>query len=155
MNAAQELETIFNENEDKKICVVGTTCAGKSTLNKKFNQSIDMDQVVFSHLTPSEIATVDVDKWTPKVGEKMESLAKRHVSVSEGKPVFGTVVFDECDLVVYLDIDEKLLKERCNMRGVDFKNAKAMDNHLRKQVANSRIPAIAVRVDQNIESKTK
>lgn len=154
MNAAEKLDSIFAENEDKKICVVGTTCSGKSTLNKKFVNSVDMDQVVFTHLTPNEIASVDVEKWTPQINEKMKELADRHVVPKPGKPVFGTVMFDECDLVVYLDVDEQLLKERCTMRGVDYKNAKAMDDHIRRTIASSRVETISINVDQNIESKS-
>lgn len=153
MNAAEELKAIFEENQDKRICVVGTSCSGKSTLNKQFVESVDMDQVVFAHLTPNEIVSVDGTDWSPEVGQKMGELAKRHVTAVPGKPVFGTVIFDDCDLIVYLDIDEDLLKERCEMRGVSYKDATNMDKHIRRQIASSPIQTIVINVDRNIEAK--
>lgn len=36
MPVIEKLREIFNEYKDKRICVLGTTCCGKSTLQGKF-----------------------------------------------------------------------------------------------------------------------
>lgn len=45
------LDKIFEENKDKRICVVATSCAGKSTLLKFFEDAKDMDEELFPLLT--------------------------------------------------------------------------------------------------------
>lgn len=36
-----DLKRIFDENKDKRICVLGTTCTGKSTLIRELNIGVD------------------------------------------------------------------------------------------------------------------
>ena len=41
MSNIDELSKIFEENSDKRICVLGTTCTGKSTLINHTNIGVD------------------------------------------------------------------------------------------------------------------
>lgn len=53
-NLETELKKIFDENKDKRICVVGTTCTGKTTLINKLNIGCDMDELIFPLLSKEE-----------------------------------------------------------------------------------------------------
>ncbi|MDD3223666.1 MAG: hypothetical protein PHX70_02990 [Clostridium sp.] len=48
------LSDIFNKNINKRICVVGTTCCGKSYLINKLNNCRDMDDEIFPLLSNEE-----------------------------------------------------------------------------------------------------
>lgn len=50
----EELKKIFDNNKDKRILVIGTTCTGKSTLIKSLGIGLDMDKVIFPLLTKEE-----------------------------------------------------------------------------------------------------
>jgi len=55
MKANEEnLIRIFVENKNKRICVLGTTCTGKTTLINRLNIGEDMDKLIFPLLTPEE-----------------------------------------------------------------------------------------------------
>ena len=43
MSNIEELSKIFEENKDKRICVLGTTCTGKTYLINATNMGLDME----------------------------------------------------------------------------------------------------------------
>lgn len=43
----EDLLRIFDENKNKRICVLGTTCTGKSTFISRMNIGEDMDKLIF------------------------------------------------------------------------------------------------------------
>lgn len=43
----ENLERIFEENKEKRICVLGTTCTGKTTLINELKMGSDMDELIF------------------------------------------------------------------------------------------------------------
>lgn len=49
-----KLSEIFNNNRDERICVLGTTCVGKTTLIKEMNVGQDMDELIFPLLSEEE-----------------------------------------------------------------------------------------------------
>jgi broad-specificity NMP kinase len=136
-----QLSEILQANSDKRVIVVGTTCTGKSTLLKKIPGSEDMDEIVFPKLTKAEADYVCSEPWTEEIGRAMTRLVKERVKVEAGKPVFGTVVLD-CDLIVYLKINDDLLRERTKLRNKDFNYAKNMQSQIEKGIKQSGIPAI-------------
>ena len=119
----EELKKIFDNNKDKRILVIGTTCTGKSTLIKSLGIGLDMDKVIFPLLTKEESDFVCQTPWTKEIGEKMTYLVKTKLKIRTGEPLFGTVLVD-CDLIIYLHISDELLKKRTDLRNVDFINAK-------------------------------
>ena len=119
------LQAIFEQHREDRICVVGTTCCGKSTLLKQIPNCIDMDEALWPLLTPEEEEFICQKPWTEEIGKYFDQLIYRKVEIVKGKPMFGTTILD-CDVVVYLDIEDILLAERCRMRNVDFKDAKSM-----------------------------
>ena len=54
MSNIEELGKIFVDNKDKRICVLGTTCTGKTTLINESNVGVDMDEEIFPLLTDEE-----------------------------------------------------------------------------------------------------
>ncbi len=60
----EQLKEIFNNNTDKRILVIGTTCTGKSTLIKNLGIGLDMDKVIFPLLTKEESDYVCQTPWT-------------------------------------------------------------------------------------------
>ena len=84
MSKAEELIQIFNENKDKRICVLGTTCTGKTTLIDKINMGLDMDKEIFPLLSKEETEYVCRTPWTEEIGQKMDELVRTKLSI---KPV--------------------------------------------------------------------
>ena len=116
MTNIEELSQIFENNKDKRICVLGTTCTGKTTLINELETGLDMDELV-----------------------------KTKLSIKPGIPMFGTVLID-CDLIVYLHISDELLEERTKSRNVDFEDAKNMQMKIEDEIDKSTIETIKLEV---------
>jgi adenylate kinase len=140
-----KLAKILEENKDKRIVVVGTTCTGKSTFTDNIEEAYDMDDLVFPKLSKKESDYVCQTPWTEEIGRTMTKLAKDRVKVEPGKPVFGTVVLDS-DLIIELNISNNLLRERTLLRDVDFEDAKNMQRQIEEEIRNSKIPMIKFNV---------
>ena len=145
MPIIEELSEIFKENADKRICVLGTTCTGKTTLIHDTNIGLDMDDEIFPLLTPEETEYVCRTPWTEEIGNKMDELVRTKLSIKPGTPMFGTVLLD-CDLIVYLHINDELLLKRTKLRNIDFINAKNMQQKIEKEIKESNIPTIFIEV---------
>lgn len=143
----EELKEIFNNNKDKRLLVIGTTCTGKSTLIKNLGMGLDMDKVIFPLLTKEESDCVCQTPWTKEIGEKMTYLVKTKLTIQPGEPLFGTVLID-CDLIIYLHITDELLKKRTNLRNVDFMNAKNMQTEIEEEIKKSNIKVITLEVTE-------
>lgn len=142
----EELLRIFKDNATKRICVLGTTCTGKSTLINELSYGMDMDEAIFPLLTEEETAYVCQTPWTEEIGQKMDELVRTRLTIAPGNPMFGTALLD-CDLIVYLHIDDTLLKERTTSRGVDFENAKNMQTKIEEEIEKSPIETIKIEVE--------
>lgn len=153
MSNIEELRKIFEKNMDKRICVLGTTCTGKTYLINATNMGLDMDEEIFPFLTLEEIEYVCRTTWTEEIGNKLDELVRIKLSITPGVPMFGTVLLD-CDLIVYLHINDDLLLERAKLRNVDFVNAKNMQQKIEEEIKKSNIPPICVEV-QNENKKVK
>ena len=153
MSNIEQLIEIFEENRDKRICVLGTTCTGKTTLIKGTNIGLDMDEEIFPLLTEEETEYVCRTPWTQEIGNRMDELVRTKLSIKQGTPMFGTVLLD-CDLIVYLHINDDLLLERTKLRNTDFSNAKNMQLKIEEEIKKSNIPIIYVEV-QNENKKVK
>ena len=125
------LKAIFEKHKTERVFVLGTMCAGKSTLLKLLPESIDMDSVAFIDITEEEAEIINQTPWTKEVGDTVDKIVYRNVIVKPGQPVFGTVIA-ECDVVIYLDISDALLAEHCHKRGVDFTDALSMKRAIEK-----------------------
>ena len=141
----EELRQIFIDNKDKRICVLGTTCTGKTTLINESNIGVDIDEEIFPLLTEEETEYICQTPWTEEIGNKMDELVRTRLSIKPGIPMFGTVLLD-CDLIIYLHITDELLLERTKSRNVDFNNAKNMQLKIEKEIKNSNIPVISIEV---------
>ena len=141
-----ELKSIFDNNKDKRICVLGTSCTGKTTLINKLNIGVDMDEEIFPLLTKEETEYVCSTPWTEEIGNKMDELVRTKLKIIPGIPMFGTVLLD-CDLIVYMHISDELLFERTKLRNVDFSNAKNMQEKIEEEIKNSNISTIYIEVE--------
>ena len=149
----EKLKKILDENKDKRICILGTTCTGKTTLINELGYCLDMDEEIFPLLTKEESDYVCQTPWTEEIGEYMDKLVREKLSINPGKPIFGTVLLD-CDLIIYLHISDELLFERTKIRNVDFKNAKGMQQKIEEEINNSNTPCIEIEVE-NIKFEVK
>ena len=146
MTYIEELRQIFIDNKDKRICVLGTTCTGKTTLINESNMGVDMDEEIFPLLTEEENEYVCQTPWTEEIGNNMDELVRTRLRINPGVPMFGTVLLD-CDLIVYLHITDDLLLERTKSRNVDFNNAKNMQLKIEEEIKKSNIPSIYIEVN--------
>lgn len=153
MTNIDELIYIFEQNKDKRICVLGTTCTGKTTLINSTNIGLDMDKEIFPLLTQEETDYVCQSPWTEEIGDKMDELVRTKLSIKKGMPMFGTVLLD-CDLIVYLHINDELLLERTRLRNANFDNAKNMQQKIEEEIKKSNIPTMYIEV-QNENKKVK
>lgn len=142
-----ELKNILDNNKDKRICVVGTSCTGKTTYLEYAKNGLDMDKVIFPLLSKEEKEYVCQTPWTPEIGQTMDKLVRERIKIQVGQPVFGTVVID-CDLIVYLNISEELLKKRTKSRNVNFDDAKGMQDGIEKELSKTTIPVIIIDVKE-------
>ena len=145
------LKEVIDTNKEKRICVVGTSCTGKTTYLNYAKNGLDMDKVIFPLLSDEEKEYVCQTPWTPEIGETMDKLVKESIRIKPGQPVFGTVIID-CDLIIYLDISDKLLQERTKSRNVNYQDAKNMKDSIEKDLEETSIPVIRIPViDREIE----
>lgn len=146
MDVIKQLQKIFDKYKSKRIIVIGTTCTGKSTFVKKIKNAKDMDEIIFPLLSKKEEEYVCQHPWTKEIGKTMTCLVKEKIKVEKGNPLFGTVLLD-CDLIIYLEISDNLLKERCIKRKADFKNAKNMQKMILEEIKESNISSIKIKIN--------
>lgn len=146
----EQLKEIINENINKRICILGTTCTGKTTIIKELNIGKDMDEEIFPLLTKEETEYVCQTPWTEEIGNKMDYLVKTKLKITPGTPMFGTVLID-CDLIIYLHINDELLQERTKLRNTDFNNAKNMQKKIEEEIKKSNIPTIYFEIQKEKE----
>ncbi|URZ03355.1 hypothetical protein [Clostridium felsineum] len=127
------LSEIFNKYNDKRICVVGTTCCGKSYLINKLDNCRDMDDEIFPLLNNEEKRNACKTPWTSEIGAIMNKYVKEKIITKPMYPVFGTVIVDS-DLIIYLNINTILLKKRCESRGVNINNSLNMKLEIEKEL---------------------
>lgn len=132
------LEAIFEKHKEERVCVIGTTCCGKSTLLKKIPNCVDMDEALWPLLTKEESDFVCQKPWTKEIGDFFDKLIYEKVRITKGMPMFGTVILD-CDAVVYLDIADDLLEAHCKKRNADFTDAKNMKASIENDWNNHRL----------------
>lgn len=121
------LKAIFEKHEKERICVLATTCCGKTTLLQQIPNCIDLDDELWPQLTKEEADFISQKPWTDEIGDYIDKLVYEKITIRAGHPLFSTIIVD-CDVVVYLDISDELLAEHCKKRGNDFidsKNVKA------------------------------
>lgn len=128
-----ELNNIFEDNKDKRICVVATSCAGKSTLLKYLKCAKDMDDELYPLLTEEESEYICQEPWTEAIGEYVDALTKTKLNIKPGQPLFGTVILD-ADIIVFLHINEEELKFRCQKRETNFANCLNMQNQIEEEL---------------------
>ena len=133
-----KLEKILERHKQERVCVVGTTCTGKSYLKKHIPSAQDMDELIFPKLSVEEAKYVMSKPWTEDVGKTMIRLVKERIKIEPGRPVFGTVVIPS-DYIIYLTISDALLKERTEKRGKRYQDAKNMQVQLEEEIKRSRI----------------
>lgn len=143
-----DLKKVLEQNSDKRVCVVGTSCTGKSTYLKYAKNGLDMDEIIFPLLTKQEKEYVCQTPWTEEIGQTMNRLVRERIKIQPGQPVFGTVIID-CDLVVYLNISDNLLRKRIQSRGVNYNDVKMMKDNIEKELEKVEIPVVMVDVREN------
>ena len=113
-----ELKAIFDKHRDERICVVGTMCCGKTTLIKQLREynCIDMDDEFWPLASDEEIGFYSQRPFTKEMNDSLYKLFYERISAKPNSPLFGVYILD-CEVVVYLDIAENLLKDYCEKRG--------------------------------------
>lgn len=140
-----DLKKVIDNNKDKRICVVGTSCTGKTTYLDYAKNGLDMDKIIFPLLSDKEKEYVCQTPWTQEIGETMDRLVKERIRIEPGQPVFGTVIID-CDLIIYLDISDELLLERTKSRNVNYQDAKNMKDSIEKDLEDTPIQVVRIKV---------
>ena len=112
------LKAIFEKHINERICVIGTVCCGKTTLIKQLAEykCVDMDDEFWPQATKEEIEYFSQVPFTEEMSKSLYKLVYERISVKPRFPLFGIVILD-CEVVIYLDIAENLLKEHCKKRG--------------------------------------
>ena len=148
--AVEKMKTLFSSKAEKRICVVGASCVGKSTLLGYLPEAVDMDDLLFGNkqkgivplLTRQEIDYV-CGPWTPEVGQFMTQKAHELIKIETGHPVFGTIVFPS-DLVIEITVPDNILRERIRRRYTDEKDVFNMKAQIESEIEKSGIEKIVV-----------
>ena len=125
------LKAIFEKHEDERICVLATTCCGKTTLLRQIPNCVDLDDELWPQLSKEEADFISQKPWTQEIGDFIDKLVYEKISIKPGHPLFSTIIVD-CDVVVYLDISDELLSEHCKKRGNDFTDSKNVKETVEK-----------------------
>ena len=148
--AVEKMKKLFADNIEKRICVVGASCVGKSTLLGYLLEAVDMDDLLFGNkqkgivplLTQQEIDYV-CGPWTLEVGQFMTRKAHELIKIEAGHPVFGTIVFPS-DLVIEITVPDNILRERIRRRNTDENDVFNMKAQIESEIEKSGIEKIAV-----------
>ena len=148
--AVEKMKKLFADNIEKRICVVGASCVGKSTLLGYLPEAVDMDDLLFGNkqkgivplLTQQEIDYV-CEPWTPEVGQFMTRKSHELIKTEAGHPVFGTIVFPS-DLVVEITVPNNILRERIRRRNTDEKDVFNMKAQIESEIEKSGIEKIVL-----------
>ena len=148
--AVEKMKKLFADNIEKRICVVGASCVGKSTLLGYLPEAVDMDDLLFGNkqkgivplLTQKEIDYV-CGPWKPEVGQFMTRKSHELIKIEAGYPVFGTIVFPS-DLVVEITVPDNILRERIRRRDTDEKDVFNMKAQIESEIERSGIEKIVV-----------
>lgn len=149
-SAVETLRKLFADYHDKRICVVGASCVGKSTLLRYLPEAVDMDDLLFGNrktglvplLTPTEVDYV-CGPWTPEVGQFMTRKARELITITAGRPVFGTIVFPS-DLIIEVIVPENILRERIRQRQSDEEGVFRMKRQIENEIEKSGIETVRV-----------
>ena len=112
------LKSIFERHKEERICVIGTMCCGKTTMMKHISDynCVDVDDEFWPQISDEDIERYSETPITQAVMDEIFELIHEKVTVRPGYPLFGVLILD-CEVVVYLDISEELLKKHCEERG--------------------------------------
>jgi dephospho-CoA kinase len=142
----QKLKEIFENNKEKRILVLGTTCSGKTTLLKSFPECLDMDALVWE-LLPNEIQQeLSAPSWTDDMSKTWREYvikAKQIIKIEAGHPLFAATSFGS-DIIVYLNIDRNTLRERAMKRNIKYETAAENDNRIKEEIRISNLPVIVL-----------
>lgn len=149
-SAVEKMKKLFADNIEKRVCVVGASCVGKSTLLGYLPEAVDMDDLLFGNrqkgieplLTQQEIDFV-CGPWTPEVGQFMTKKAHELIKIEAGHPVFGTIVFPS-DLVIEITVPDNILRERIRRRNTDEKDVFNMKAQIESEIEKSGIEKMVV-----------
>lgn len=144
----EKIRDIFEKNKNKKICVVGPSCVGKTTLLNQLPDAVDMDDLLFGNedknikplLTEEEIKYV-CGPWSEEVGKFMDKKAKELIKIEPGHPVFGTIVFPS-DLIIEITIPDNILRERIRRRNANEEDVFNMKTQIESEIKKSGIEKI-------------
>ena len=146
-DTVQRLINIFDKYNNKRILVLGTTCVGKTTLIENyFPECIDQDKICWA-LLPIELEEkLSKGFWTEEMikswNEHVEN-ATQIVEIEPGRPLFGGSIF-KSDIIVYLNIDEEILRERTAKRGIAYETASKYNNEIKENLKTTDLPVIVV-----------
>jgi len=77
---------------------------------------VDVDDEFWPQIPQNEIERLSVTPITQEIMDVIYGLIHEKVIVKPGHPSFGVTILD-CDVVVYMDISDKLLEKHCRQRG--------------------------------------
>jgi len=144
-----QLQTIFAKNKDLRICVVGASCIGKTTLVRDLPECIDHDYIVWE-LMPKDIAEklkTFPEPWSEAALDIWKDcISKTHFNIKPRQPIFSydPRCISGCDLIIHLVLDDSQYLERVAKRG---KNSDTMLRHKQKvneSVKNASAPVIVI-----------
>jgi dephospho-CoA kinase len=135
------LKAIFEKHRNERICVVGTMCCGKTTLINQLKEynCIDMDDTFWPLASGQEVEFYSQRPFTKAMNDSLFKLFYKRITAKPDFPLFGVYILD-CEVVVYLDIAESLLKEYCEKRGdTDFIDASNLKKWLEDDLDSHKI----------------
>jgi len=112
------LKTIFEKHKNERVCVIGTMCCGKTTLINQLPEynCVDVDDEFWPQISQKEIERLSETPITYATMDYIFKHMHEKITIKPGRPMFGVLILD-CEVVVYLDISEELLKKHCHTRG--------------------------------------
>lgn len=63
------LKAIFEKHRNDRVCIIGTTCCGKTTLLRKIPECVDMDELLKKHCDERGVNFADAKSMKVSVEE--------------------------------------------------------------------------------------
>jgi deoxyadenosine/deoxycytidine kinase len=145
-DTVQKLRESFDKHSDKRILVLGTTCAGKSTLIKSLPECVDQDEVCWALLPKEYEEKLSKGSWTQEMIEywnKHVENATQIMGIEIGHPLFGGTMF-KSDIIIYLNINDDTLRERTKKRGMAYEMAVNYNEKIKEQLKITDLPVIVI-----------
>ncbi len=135
----RKIKKIIKENPEKRILILGTRISGKKELMNELK--IDDFASLYDQKLTLQFGYIDLRYITEEEKEKV----KKSIQIKPGIPMFSEEII-ESDLILFLNLNENLLKLKAYLEQVSFYNILNTQNQIKKALKSVKAPIKTINV---------